>query len=126
MRRTVKLPAPPVAGTRCADGPVIDLEDVDQKTLPGRIVSRLKRDVPLLVLDAAIVCIAYLITLVIRFEGAVPSIYWGNFLPFVGVAVVLHLIPNAVFGLYGQMWRYASIHEARRVILASSLGGFFV
>src|SRR5205807_1597910 len=28
-----------------------------------------------------------------------------------------------VFGLYGQMWRYASIREARRVVLSGLSGG---
>jgi FlaA1/EpsC-like NDP-sugar epimerase len=37
---------------------------------------------------------------------------------FVGVAAFLHLLANYLFGLYGQMWRYASVQEARRVVAA--------
>jgi FlaA1/EpsC-like NDP-sugar epimerase len=121
-RPSVRLPKLRWARGHGAAAPTLE-EDHEQKTIADRIVARLRRDIPLLVLDVAIVFVAYLITLVIRFEGTVPALYWRNFLAFLPVAVVVHLIANSVFGLYGQMWRYASVHEARRLIFASAVGG---
>ncbi|MGH2571967.1 MAG: polysaccharide biosynthesis protein [Actinomycetota bacterium] len=90
------------------------------------IVARVRRDVPLALLDLAIVFVAYLTPLVLRLEGAVPPRYWTNFLQFIPVIGFLHLLTNYLFGLYGQMWRYASVQEARRVIQAGILAGLAV
>ena len=79
-----------------------------------------------MLLDVAILVAAYLFTLVIRFEGKVPSSYWRSFWAFVIIAGAIHLAANHLFGLYGQMWRYASVPEARRVILAGLTAGGFV
>jgi len=41
-------------------------------------------------------------------------------------AVVVYLLAHTVFGLYGRMWRYASVQEARQLVLASVLAGAVV
>ncbi|MGH2722671.1 MAG: polysaccharide biosynthesis protein [Actinomycetota bacterium] len=84
------------------------------------IVARLRRDVPLAVLDLAVALSAYLIALVLRFEGHVPSDYWGSFWRFAPVAALIHVLSNYLFGLYGQMWRYASVREARQILVAGA------
>lgn len=83
-----------------------------------RLWPRLRRDVPLALIDLAIVLPAYLVPLVLRFDGAVPNAFWRSFWVFLPVAALIHLLSNYLFGLYGQMWRYASVQEARRVVLA--------
>jgi len=95
-------------------------------TLPDRIVEGLRRDVPLAILDLAIVVVAYLVPLVLRFDGLVPERYWGNFRLLLPIVVVLHLTSNYALGLYGQMWRYASVQEARRVVLAAGIAGVLI
>ena len=95
--------------------------------VPRSIVRRVRRDAPLVLLDLAIVLSAYLSTLVLRLEGAVPANYWRNFWVYLPLIASIHLAANYVFGLYGQMWRYASVLEARRVVLAGlTAGGFIV
>ena len=64
---------------------------------------------------------AYLGPLVLRFEGSVPNNYWLSFWRFLPIAVVIHLLGNYLFGLYRQMWRYASVQEARRLVLSGTL-----
>lgn len=86
--------------------------------LPSRIVSRVRRDVPLALLDAVMVVPAYFIPLVLRFNGGVPPNSWRAFWMLVPVIVLIHLLGNYWLGLYGQMWRYASVQEARRVLLS--------
>lgn len=94
--------------------------------LPARIVARVRRDVPLVLLDAAVSVGAYLLPLVLRFEGRVPPQYWVNFWTVIPFVILLYLLINRLFGLYGHMWRYASIEEARRVIVAGLLAGSFL
>ncbi len=93
---------------------------------PARIVTALRREYQLGLLDLAVVFVAYLAPLVLRFDGSVPRAYWRNFWALVPIIAVLHLLANYVFGLYGQMWQYASVEEARRVVLSGVTGGGLV
>jgi len=95
-----------------------------RRGLPLRVVATVRRDIPLAILDVAVVLVAYLAPLVLRFDGAVPGQYWDRFWVFIPAAALLHLLTNFFSGLYGQMWRYASVQEARRVVIAGvSAGG---
>lgn len=70
---------------------------------------------------------SYLAPLVLRFDGAVPSFYWHQFVRWIGFIAILHVAVNAAWGLYGPVWRYASVVEARKVIVASiPVGGVLV
>lgn len=97
-----------------------------RRNWPERVVAWLRRDVPLVVMDLATVVISYLIALVIRFEGSVPPLYWENFWMFIPAAAFGYLYLNFAFGLYGQMWRYASIREARRVLASGLVVGLWL
>ena len=90
------------------------------RNIPAAIVRRLRRDVPLILLDLGVAAAAYLVAMVLRFEGAVPGKYWSNFKAFAPAAALLHVLSNYVFGLYGQMWRYASVREARQLLMAGA------
>ena len=90
----------------------------DDSNLPGRVVGRIRRDVPLAALDAVLVIPAYLIPLVFRFHGQVPSENWRHFWELLPADRRDPSVLNYLWRLYGQMWRYASVQEARRVLLA--------
>jgi FlaA1/EpsC-like NDP-sugar epimerase len=92
----------------------------DKRGWPAKLAARLRRDVSMVLMDATVVVAAYLIALVLRFDGSVPSPYWDHFWKLMPGAALLYLVVNHVFGLYGQMWRYASIQEARRVVVAGA------
>jgi FlaA1/EpsC-like NDP-sugar epimerase len=77
-------------------------------------------------LDVLIVIGAYLGTLIVRLEGTVDPVYWSSFWRFLPVVVLVHVLTNYFFGLYGQMWRYASVQEARRVVLAGITAGALI
>jgi FlaA1/EpsC-like NDP-sugar epimerase len=77
-------------------------------------------------MDMAMTMAAYLLPLVLRFEGWVPGRYWENYWRFLPLVVAIHLAANLLFRLYGHMWRYASIEEARRVIGAAASAGAVV
>lgn len=126
MKRVIRLPELSVAHEPAATDPSADSVAKQGKTLPDRIVGRIRRDVPLVLLDLFGALGSYIVGLVIRFEGVVPPDYWSNFWVFVPAAVACHLVVNAGFGLYGHMWRYASVQEARRVVFAGATGGVLV
>jgi FlaA1/EpsC-like NDP-sugar epimerase len=90
------------------------------RRLPARIVTHMRRDVPLAILDALIVIPAYLIPMALRYNGGIPEDRWQEFWLVLPVVVLIHLLSNYLFGLYGQMWRYASVQEARRVLLSGA------
>ena len=88
---------------------------------PSRIsqaVVKVRASVPLLPLDVLLAAAAYSLVLVLRFNGSVPSRSWHAFRLFLPIAIVVHIGANWFAGLYGQVWRYASIAEARRVLAA--------
>jgi FlaA1/EpsC-like NDP-sugar epimerase len=111
---------------RLKGGSITSPEDAGRMTVPDRVVALVRRDVPLVLLDIAVAVVAYLIPLVLRFEGRVPGVYWGNFWRFMPLVAAVHLGANLVFRLYGHMWRYASVEEARRVIGAATTAGIAV
>ncbi|HEX6208409.1 MAG TPA: nucleoside-diphosphate sugar epimerase/dehydratase [Actinomycetota bacterium] len=94
--------------------------------LPSRIVAHIHSDVPLVLLDATLILIAYLIPLALRFEGGIPGENWRAFWMVLPAIAGIHLAANFLFGLYGEMWRYASVEEARRVALAGIVAGGLV
>ena len=61
---------------------------------------------------------AFGLMLVLRYELAVPDDAWSGFLRFVVVAIVVFLIINRIAGLYGPVWKHASIYEAQRILAA--------
>ncbi|HEV2927668.1 MAG TPA: polysaccharide biosynthesis protein, partial [Propionibacteriaceae bacterium] len=92
----------------------------------GGLTERLRRDAPLAALDLGVAFFSYLLTLALRFDGSVPDRYWSSFWRFLPIALAVHLVVNLLSGLYGQMWRYASVQEARRIVLAGCASGIGV
>lgn len=80
--------------------------------------SRVRAAILFVILDAVAVVIGYGLAEVTYFRDKAPS---GYFLPFVGflaVAVVVTIMSNRFFGLYGRMWRHAGADEARQLLLS--------
>jgi FlaA1/EpsC-like NDP-sugar epimerase/dTDP-4-amino-4,6-dideoxygalactose transaminase len=72
-------------------------------------------------LDAGVVAFAWLVALIAGFEGAIPFGIRGS-LPYIVIPVITQLVVNQIVGLYGPVWRYASVDEALRVFIACALG----
>ncbi len=89
-----------------------------------RIIRRLAgtRPAPVLIIqDAVILAAAMTLALLFRYDGQVSPDAWTGLLTFLPIALATFICANAVAGVYGQLWRYASIVEARRVLLAGGL-----
>jgi FlaA1/EpsC-like NDP-sugar epimerase len=106
--------------------PAVQSDVTERPRLSTRIAStaaRVRVDLPFAILDAVFVVVAFGAVLILRFDGAVPSKFWERFLLAVPLVVVVALAMNWLWGLYGQLWRHASVLEARRIILATASTG---
>jgi FlaA1/EpsC-like NDP-sugar epimerase len=74
-------------------------------------------------LDALIVVAAYSCAEIFYFRDRAPAHYWSHLAVFLGVALVVQLTSNKLFGLYGRMWRHAGVEEARQILLAAVCSG---
>lgn len=86
----------------------------------ARATTRVRADIPLFLLDSLCCIGAFGAVLVARLDGHVSDHYWGRFSHFVPLAVTIHLATNWMWHLYGQIWRHASVQEARRMLLAGA------
>lgn len=89
----------------------------------GRLAAwsvRSRADLTLAVIDAALLAAAYVIVLVLRFDGTVPGNIWSSVLPWLPFAVTAGIASLWAFGMYGHVWRHASAEEARRLLDSSA------
>jgi FlaA1/EpsC-like NDP-sugar epimerase len=89
----------------------------------GRIVTRLRVDVPLALIDAMLVTGSFLSLLAVRFEGSIPARWTSQMWGYLPVIIAITLAANLAWGLYGQIWRHASVLEARRIACAGLTAG---
>jgi FlaA1/EpsC-like NDP-sugar epimerase len=73
-------------------------------------------------LDAGVITVAWVVALFAGFEGDPPTDLGPEPILFVLIPVVTQLLANRISGLYGPVWRYASIEEATRVVVAVAGG----
>jgi FlaA1/EpsC-like NDP-sugar epimerase len=93
---------------------------------PRRILSRLRSDLPLALVDVMLVAGSFLVLLALRFDGNIPGQYQSRLYGFLPVIVLLHLGANLAWGLYGQLWKHASVAEARRIVFAGATAGVLI
>src|SRR5690606_15730992 len=63
---------------------------------------------------------SYVIALAVRMlDAEVSDRFWPALIRYLPVLIVLHLGMNVLVGAYGHVWEYASIAEARQVIVAN-------
>ncbi len=89
----------------------------------GRVVTRLRIDVPLALIDAMLVTGSFMSLLAVRFEGTIPARWTSRLWGYLPVIIAIHLVANLAWGLYGQIWRHASVAEARRIAFAGLTAG---
>ncbi len=82
-----------------------------------------------ILLDAAVVATAYVVALLLRFDGEVPrenAVFVAGLLPAI---VVLFVVMNALFGVYRTVWAYGSVGDMLvlfRPVALSTAGIFAV
>jgi FlaA1/EpsC-like NDP-sugar epimerase/dTDP-4-amino-4,6-dideoxygalactose transaminase len=84
--------------------------------------TRRRENLSLVLIDFGVSTTAWLLALAAGFEAQIPGDVQGRMLLVVGPPVAIQLGANLLAGLYGPVWRHASIDEAVRVVVAV-LGG---
>jgi len=86
------------------------------------IAQRFDKSLGLRVLDVCAISGAWLLAGVAAFEDRADAAALRNLIWFIGVPVLISMVVNQLAGLYGPVWRYASVDEAARVVVAVGVG----
>jgi FlaA1/EpsC-like NDP-sugar epimerase/dTDP-4-amino-4,6-dideoxygalactose transaminase len=86
--------------------------------------ARRRENLSLVLIDVGIVSAAWLLAVAAGFEADVPADVIDRLVLVVGPPILLQLVVHWAVGLYGPVWRYASIEEAARVMAAVAAGIF--
>ena len=72
----------------------------------------------MILIDACLVVIAYLLAYLLRFEGQIPQQEWKNFNATISYILPFKMFVFIYFGLYKGMWRYTSLVDLLNVLKA--------
>jgi FlaA1/EpsC-like NDP-sugar epimerase len=77
---------------------------------------RMRSDLVVVALDMALTASAFAAMLMLRYDASVPDHGWSDFATFVPIAMLVVVVSNLAWGLYGQLWRHASLYEAMQLV----------
>jgi len=80
-----------------------------------------KRQVLTVILDLALIVLAYYSAYLLRFEQGIKG-ELERFLASMPVVLVSQLVALVGFGLYRGVWRYAGIRDSLRIVSAAAVG----
>jgi FlaA1/EpsC-like NDP-sugar epimerase len=89
--------------------------------VPTAVVRHVRSDWALATIDATLIAMSWLTALVLKFDARGLDQAWELSWPFLPLVVLVTLSLHAAVGLYSGVWRHASVHEARRVVVAHLL-----
>ncbi|WP_432478368.1 polysaccharide biosynthesis protein [Nocardioides sp. GXQ0305] len=84
----------------------------------GRLQRRLRETAPLVIGDALLTCVAWTCAVLLRFDGDVPLSAWSGLRDFLPVVVLVTVTAYFAIGLYSGVLRFASVLEARQILVA--------
>jgi len=83
-----------------------------------------------IILDVILIALAYQSAFLLRFDGNIPAPHVAIFVQTLPLVVALHLAALLLGGVYGGIWRYASISDllliARSVVIGGVLSAVLV
>ena len=100
--------------------PVEGVPGTDMRQV-AMFASRIRAGIVFILLDSLCVIAGYGLAEVAYFRDRAPAHYWQHFLEFLLVAIVVTIVCNRLFGLYGRMWRHAGADEARQLMLSTAV-----
>lgn len=74
--------------------------------------------------DGIAVNVAYFLALLLRFDfhfQSIPSVYYHMWIQSIPIHTVVSLVVYMALKLYQSIWRYVSIHELERTLIASTI-----
>lgn len=87
-----------------------------------------KRRLLVFAVDVALIAVAYVAAFLLRFDFSIPTDQWAIFLKGLWIVLAIKPLVFLVSGLYRNLWRYASLHDAMeifKVITISSVMAVF-
>ena len=95
----------------------------------SRSAAGIRADVSFAIIDLVLVAFAYSTASALRMLD--PSVgradeYWISLFRLLPLIAAVHILANFIVGAYGHVWEFASIGEARLVILANSIASFSI
>ena len=76
----------------------------------------------LLLIDFLVITLSLFGAYLLRFDFLIPSSFYQNFLPLLGVLLFSKISVNIVFKVYRGLWRYTSVTDLINLIKSSSAG----
>jgi FlaA1/EpsC-like NDP-sugar epimerase len=76
----------------------------------------------ILLLDSAIICVAFYLGFAVRFEGQIPSASLAQFWRYLPLLLAIRLPLNLLLGIHRWSFRFSGLYEAMRVVLATLTG----
>ncbi len=117
-----------VASVSTGDGVSVPRDHEGSSTASGTdmrrvaiAASRIRAALVFVLLDSICVIAGYGMAEVAYFRDRAPAHYWQHFSEFLLVAIVVTLMSNRMFGLYGRMWRHAGADEARQLMVSAAV-----
>ena len=96
----------------------------DWRVKVSKTAAHVRADISFAVIDAILVALAYSSALGLRLLDPETARLRGEFTEslfvLLPVIILVHLSTNIIFGAYGHVWEYASVAEAKRVVLAAA------
>jgi len=79
-----------------------------------------------LLYDAVVAALAWYLAYLLRFNFEIPPYYWQGMLKTLWLVLPCEIISFLFFGLYRGMWRFASLPDLKRILLAVGLAALAV
>lgn len=74
-------------------------------------------------LDTLCIVAGYGMAEAVFLRNALPGLFLQHSFKFIGMALLITLVTNHIFGLYGRVWRHAGAEEACQLVLAAVVVG---
>lgn len=74
-----------------------------------------KRRLLVFAVDVALIAVAYVAAFLLRFDFSIPADQWAIFLKGLWIVLAIKPLVFLVSGLYRNLWRYASLHDAMEI-----------
>lgn len=78
--------------------------------------------IPPLLYDVAAIALSWPLAYALRYNLAIPHFEYRAIVAVAAGATPIYIALFAAFGLYSTIWRYASLHDLRRIVLATLAG----
>ena len=113
----VPTAAPPSQGGLASQGEILGASDRAVVQLASRLHGRY-----LLAVDLIGIVVAAYLALALRFDRITAPTLLPAFPVIVGLLLAVRTVTNTALGLYSRRWRFASVPDLERIVLAVTLG----